>query len=105
MWISSDEGYGHGHDPSWLNLGSSSGDGGLIVLLVTTGLAFWWSRSGNAVVGRETVELRGRHAYIVFPDGIGRSKLTNTVIESRLGTRGTGRNWNTVLKLAELAAS
>ena len=27
------------------------------------------------------------------------------MIEKRLGTRGTGRNWNTVLKLAALAGS
>jgi uncharacterized protein (DUF1697 family) len=26
------------------------------------------------------------------------------MIEAKLGTQGTGRNWNTVLKLAALAA-
>jgi uncharacterized protein (DUF1697 family) len=56
-----------------------------------------------AIKGRERVAVEGRHAYVVYPDGIGRSKLTNTVIESNLGTRVTGRNWNTVLKLAALA--
>ncbi len=30
--------------------------------------------------------------------------LTNAVIDKQLGTRGTGRNWNTVLKLGALAA-
>jgi len=58
----------------------------------------------GAVVGREVVAVAGRQAYLVYPDGIGRSRLTNRVIEGKLGTRGTGRNWNTVLKLAELAA-
>ena len=58
-----------------------------------------------AIKGRETVRSVGRHAYVVYPDGIGRSKLTNTVIEKALATRVTGRNWNTVLKLAELVAS
>jgi uncharacterized protein (DUF1697 family) len=38
----------------------------------------------------------------VYPEGIGRSKLTIQKIEKTLGTRGTARNWNTVLKLAEL---
>jgi len=52
--------------------------------------------------GREVVRLRGRELYAVYPDGMGRSKLTNTVIERLLGTRGTARNWNTVLKLAAL---
>jgi uncharacterized protein (DUF1697 family) len=56
-----------------------------------------------AVKGREISRVRGRHAYLVYPDGIGRSKLTIGVIEKQLGTRGTGRNWNTVLKMAEAA--
>ncbi len=56
-----------------------------------------------SVVGRETVRGRGREAYIVYPDGQGRSKLTNALIERLLGTRATARNWNTVLKLDALA--
>ncbi len=55
-----------------------------------------------AIKGRERVAIHGRHAYLVYPEGVGRSKLTNALIESRLGTRGTGRNWNTVQKLATL---
>lgn len=58
-----------------------------------------------AVKGREVVEIVDREAYIVYTDGIGRSKLTSGVIESKLGTRGTARNWNTVLKLAALAST
>ena len=56
----------------------------------------------SAVRGREVIGFAGTEAYITYPDGIGRSKLTNSLIESKLGMRGTGRNWNTVLKLAEL---
>jgi uncharacterized protein (DUF1697 family) len=56
-----------------------------------------------SISGGELVKTRGRHAYFVYPDGIGRSKLTIQKIEKTLGTRGTGRNWNTVLKLAELS--
>ena len=56
-----------------------------------------------AIKGPETVDVDGRHAYFVYPDGQGRSKLTITVIEKALGTRGTARNWNTVLKLGDLA--
>ncbi len=58
-----------------------------------------------AIKGRETVRVIGRHAYVVYTDGIGRSKLTNAVIEKALATRATGRNWNTVLKLAEMVSS
>jgi uncharacterized protein (DUF1697 family) len=56
-----------------------------------------------AITGREAVRVTGRQAYIVYPDGIGRSRLTNAVIEKTLGTRGTGRNWRTVLKLGAFA--
>jgi len=57
----------------------------------------------SAIKGREEVRGDGKQAYVIYPDGIGRSKLTISVIESKLGTRGTGRNWNTVLKLGALA--
>lgn len=58
-----------------------------------------------AISGREVVKANGRQAYFVYPDGIGRSKLTTALIERMLGTRGTARNWNTVLKLGALAGS
>jgi uncharacterized protein (DUF1697 family) len=56
-----------------------------------------------SIRGREVVGLDGKQAYIVYPDGIGRSRLTNAVIEARLRTRGTGRNWNTVLRVGAVA--
>jgi len=55
------------------------------------------------IVGREIFHGDGRHAYVVYPDGMGRSKLTNTLIEKALGTRATARNWNTARKLGALA--
>ncbi len=55
-----------------------------------------------AIVGRETVRVAGRQLYIAYPGGIGTSKLTNAVIERRLGVRGTARNWNTAKKIAAL---
>jgi uncharacterized protein (DUF1697 family) len=57
-----------------------------------------------AIKGREMVRATGKCAYFVYPDGQGRSKLTIQMIEKALGTRGTARNWNTVLKLGELAS-
>ncbi len=59
----------------------------------------------GAIVGREVVQAIGRHLYLVYPDGVGRSKLTLALIERMLATRGTARNWNTVLKLAALVAA
>lgn len=53
----------------------------------------------------ETAEftLAGRELYLHYPDGYGRTKLSNTYIEKRLGVVATTRNWNTVNKLHELA--
>ncbi len=59
-----------------------------------------------AIAGREIARCEGkdiREVYLYYPDGIGRSKLTATLIEKKLGTSGTGRNWNTVLKVQALA--
>lgn len=61
-----------------------------------------WSGLRAAIRGRESAQGWGRHAYLVYPDGVGRSKLTPALIERHLGTPGTARNWNTVGKLAEL---
>jgi len=40
--------------------------------------------------------------YLYAPDGIGRSKLAAGV-EKKLGVPSTGRNWNTISKLIEMA--
>ena len=56
-----------------------------------------------AISGQERIHASGRQLYIDYRDGIGRSKLTNVLIERKLGTRGTARNWNTALKIAGLA--
>ncbi len=53
-----------------------------------------------AIVGREYFKAGERCLYLVYPDGIGTSKLTNAVLDKKLGTSGTARNWNTVLKIA-----
>jgi len=58
-----------------------------------------------SITGPEVVRAEGKHLYITYPAGIGRSRLTTALIERSLGTRGTGRNWNTVLKLGALAAA
>jgi uncharacterized protein (DUF1697 family) len=54
------------------------------------------------IIGPELVQAVGKQLYIVYPAGIGRSKLTNVLIEKALGIRGTARNWNTVRKIAAI---
>ena len=51
----------------------------------------------------EEMRISGRELHIYFPNGMGRSKLSVARLEKALETSGTGRNWNTVMKLLELA--
>lgn len=53
-------------------------------------------------VGEERVEAVAGDLFFWHPDGIGRSKMAEKALPRLIGV-GTGRNWNTVLKLAELA--
>jgi uncharacterized protein (DUF1697 family) len=51
--------------------------------------------------GPEIIEIRGPEIYLYYPNGVGRSKLTNAFVEAELGLAGTARNWNTIRKLIE----
>lgn len=53
--------------------------------------------------GREEWKIIGGTLYLYTPDGMGKSELGNS-IERRLKVPMTGRNWNTVLALKEMAA-
>ncbi len=44
-----------------------------------------------------------RVLYLLFPNGMGHSKLPGYLSERRLGVAATTRNWNTVMKLLDLA--
>jgi uncharacterized protein (DUF1697 family) len=51
----------------------------------------------------EELQIAGQELYIYFPNGIGRSKLPWAGFEKALKTPGTGRNWNSVTKMMEMA--
>lgn len=53
-------------------------------------------------VDGEKVETVGRVAYLYTPNGFGTSKLGEK-FDKGIGVANTARNWNTVLKLLELA--
>jgi len=57
----------------------------------------------GCIVGREYFHASGRELYAVYPDGFAKTKFTLPLIDRKLQTLGTGRNWNTVLKLTKLA--
>jgi len=56
-------------------------------------------------VSPEEVHADSRHLYCYFPDGMGRSKLSAAIDKNlkKLKIVGTGRNWNTVMKLLGMA--
>jgi uncharacterized protein (DUF1697 family) len=51
----------------------------------------------------EEFRITNKVVYLYYSDGAGRTKLTNNIIESKLGVKATTRNWNTVNKLFEMS--
>jgi len=51
----------------------------------------------------EDLHVADRELYIYFPNGMGKSKLPWHRIDKILQTPGTGRNWNSVTKMLEIA--
>jgi uncharacterized protein (DUF1697 family) len=76
----------------------------LMMLLKSAPDAEYVAALQSEITGPEIVRAKGRQLYAFYPVGVGRSRVTNAVIERKVG-RCTGRNWNTVLKLAILAKS
>jgi len=54
--------------------------------------------------GEEFV-VRGREVYLHCPNGYGRTKLSNTNLEKRLGVAATTRTWKVVTTLHEMMRS
>lgn len=52
----------------------------------------------------EELHIHDRELYIYYPNGLARPKLSMATVEKALKTAGTGRNWNSVTKMFELAA-
>jgi uncharacterized protein (DUF1697 family) len=50
----------------------------------------------------DSFRVSGREIYGHFPNGIGKTKLSNAWFDSKLFTISTARNWATVLKLFEM---
>jgi hypothetical protein len=51
--IYSDEKAGFpGKDPTWIAIGRGVADAGLLLLLASLGVAYWWMRGGKPIAGR-----------------------------------------------------
>jgi uncharacterized protein (DUF1697 family) len=53
--------------------------------------------------GTDQFRHSGKEIFLYCPNGYGKTKLSNNVIERVLATRATTRNWNTVGKLYEMS--
>ena len=51
----------------------------------------------------EEIHLIGRELFIYFPNGAGKTKLPWSQVERFLKVTGTARNWNSVIKMCEMA--
>lgn len=51
--------------------------------------------------GTDAFEVIGKRIYLYFPNGYGRTKLTNNLFEKKLKVAATTRNWRTLGKLKE----
>ena len=49
----------------------------------------------------DELAVAGREVYLRYPNGSGRSKLNGAYLERQLGTHGTARNWNTLIKVLD----
>jgi len=52
--------------------------------------------------GADQFRLYGRQIYLYCPNGYGRTKLSNNVLEKALSVRATTRNWQTVTALRQM---
>lgn len=52
--------------------------------------------------GDEIIHFLDKELFIHYTNGMGKSKLSNAVLERKLKIATTARNWNTVLKLQAL---
>lgn len=79
--------------------------GRLVAVVLKTSPAADAEAAVNAIEGSEQARVIGREAFIYYPDGQADTKVAGARLDKALGARGTARNWNTVLKLADLAGA
>ena len=48
---------------------------------------------------RDRYHLAGDHIYFHFPDGAADTRFTGKALDKAIGAIGTGRNWNTAVKI------
>ncbi|MDQ6663908.1 MAG: DUF1697 domain-containing protein [Acidobacteriota bacterium] len=75
----------------------------LVIFLASEPVAAVRQKVREIPADLEEMRIEGREIYIYFPNGMARPKLSPALIEKTLKIPGTGRNWNSVTKLLEIA--
>ena len=73
-----------------------------VTFLAENPAAFNLSEIGAKKQGNEEIMISGKVVYLYCPHGYGKTKLTNTFLESKLKVAATTRNWKTVTELVEM---
>jgi uncharacterized protein (DUF1697 family) len=60
-------------------------------------------RLADMPIGEDEYRVNGSEIYLHCPNGYGRSKLSNSALEKKLGLMATTRNWKTVNQLHRIA--
>ena len=82
----------------------SAEDGGRVLLVLSTEAPAKTAASEltEAATQGERVEQVGDALWIHYANGVGRSKLTPALLDRRIGSPATARNWRTVMQLGEM---
>lgn len=75
----------------------------LVSFLSATPLKDKLEKAQEYAADSEQIVLKGKEIYLYCPNGYGKSKLSNTFLEKKLGVGATTRNWKSVNKLYELS--
>ncbi|MCC6390366.1 MAG: DUF1697 domain-containing protein [Bryobacterales bacterium] len=75
----------------------------LVTFLTGTPAATDRERTLAMNTGPEEMWMEEREIYVYFPNGFSKARLSMAAVEKGLRVAGTGRNWNSVRKLLEMA--
>lgn len=74
-----------------------------VTFLSSTPQPEYFSEVEKRKQGDEEIYIRKNIIYLYCPHGYGKTKLTNNLIESKMKTTATTRNWRTVTELLKIS--
>lgn len=83
----------------------AEGESLYVALLAETPAQAGIDRLSSSAFGTDEYRVVGREVYLLLRQPAHKTKLTNNLLEQRLGVTATSRNWQTIHKLIALAAA